>query len=293
MVARAKKALTQKAVDEARATGAVYTMGDAACRGLRLWVGRTGTKRWQRLEGSQTIILGDAASMPLVEARQLASGPVHVAKQAAAGELRTIGALVDRYLATEAAHLAKNTRRPRVVRQFLEGLLDKPLSAMTREAVIARQQALLDQGYKGSSVDTYRKGAIIFANWLVDQNYLDRTPFRKMPRIPIDTAFYCLDDAGIVAIENACHRWAGKPDIACMTMLALCSGLRKGEALALEWSDIDLNRGWLSVRAATTKTRKGRQVPMPKKLISFLQQRRGLLPAKRPFNVASVDYFFS
>ena len=69
MVGRAKTALTQKAVDAARATGKPYTLGDAACPGLRLWVGKTGTKRWQRQEGSQTIILGDAAVISLTQAR--------------------------------------------------------------------------------------------------------------------------------------------------------------------------------------------------------------------------------
>ena len=76
MVGRAKTALTQKAVDAARATGKPYTMGDAACPGLRLWFGKTGTRRWQRQEGAQTIVLGDAATIPLTQARALATGPI-------------------------------------------------------------------------------------------------------------------------------------------------------------------------------------------------------------------------
>ncbi len=112
-------------------------------------MGRQGrTKRWQLCRDGKTTILGDATVIPLAEARQLASGPVAAVK--AAVSLKTIGDYVTRYLTTEAAHLAKNTRRPRVVRQFLAGLLNRPLAELTREWVIARQNELLAEGYKGS-----------------------------------------------------------------------------------------------------------------------------------------------
>src|SRR5262245_43245055 len=133
MVGRARRTLTQRLVDAAKATGTPYTMGDAACSGLRLWVGRKGTRRWQKQEGPRTIILGDAATISLAEARALATRPI----KAVAAEARTIGALVDKYLAANT-HLAKNTQRPRTLRFFLDGLLDKPLAALTREAIIAR-----------------------------------------------------------------------------------------------------------------------------------------------------------
>ena len=60
MAGRAKKALTQRIVDSVRTTGKPQTFGDAACPGLRLWVGGSGTKRWQKREGAKTVILGDA-----------------------------------------------------------------------------------------------------------------------------------------------------------------------------------------------------------------------------------------
>ena len=150
--------------------------------------------------------------------------------------------------------------------------------------MIARQRALLAAGYKGSSTDRYQSAGSTFANWLVEREYLDRSPFRRLPRIPIDDmAFYALDDGGIVLLERACERYA-------RTARRLCDHDRavlrfaEGRGIALEWADIDLDKRQLTVRAATTKTRKGRVGTMPRKLVAFIRQRRDELPAKRPLD---------
>jgi integrase len=287
---KAVTTLTQRAVDAAQPTGKVYAIGDAGCQGLRLWVGATGAKRWQRRIGDKTLVLGDAATMSLADARALAMAPLAVATAAVAtAALATLGSLVDHYLATEAAHLSRNTRRPRIVRQFLAGLLDRPVSALTRQWVIARQQQLLAEGYKGSSVVSYRKGASAFANWLVEHGHLDRTPFHRLPRVPVDESFSCLDDGGMRMLEVRCERHEELP-MACAAMIAMLCGLRKGEVQKLEWRDFDMVRNRLTVRAANTKTRKGRIVGLPAKLVAFLAERRDRLPDHRPFNVPSFDW---
>ncbi len=50
------------------------------------------------------------------------------------------------------------------------------------------------------------------------------------------------------------------------TLLAITTGMRRGEILALRWMDIDLDRGMLSVTRTLEKSRKGGlQFKQPKK----------------------------
>src|SRR5262245_29637907 len=46
--------------------------------------------------------------------------------------------------------------------------------------------------------------------------------------------------------------------------LALASGMRRGELLALEWSDIDLDRGVLRVERSVEETKAGLRLKPPK-----------------------------
>lgn len=45
-------------------------------------------------------------------------------------------------------------------------------------------------------------------------------------------------------------------------LLLLCTGARRGEALGLTWDDVDLAKGVLTIRAATSKTGRTRYVPL-------------------------------
>ena len=289
MVGRAKATLTQRTVDAAKASGKPYTLGDASTPGLRLWVGRNGTKRWQRRIGDETIVLGDAATIPLEKARQLATGKVETAR-AAALPPGTIGTLVGRYLEQVGCELAQNTRRERVLRQYLEPLLARPIEALTRQWLVERRKAMLGQGLKGSTVVTYTKGVRAWVSWLTENDLIVVSPFRrKLPIIPVNRTGKALDDQGKYQVEVACQR---SPDhgIAALVMLSLGCGMRKGEITQLEWNDIDLNRRVIHVRAETTKTRKDRWVAIPVKIAKFVAERRGKLPAVKPFDVPSVDW---
>ncbi len=61
----------------------------------------------------------------------------------------------------------------------------------------------------------------------------------------------------------------GGPLETCVLM-AIGAGLRKGEILSLEWSDVDLDRGVLTVRPENAKGKKGRRVPLPRFVLDHL-----------------------
>lgn len=59
-----------------------------------------------------------------------------------------------------------------------------------------------------------------------------------------------------------------------LVLLALDAGLRRNEALTLDWQDIDFDRGIIRVQSQHTKTQKSRNVPM----IDRLSRELGSLP---------------
>src|SRR6476661_3998260 len=69
-----------------------------------------------------------------------------------------------------------------------------------------------------------------------------------------------LAPAEVTAVLDALRDHALYPIVA----LALATGLRRGELLALEWSDIDLDRASLTVSKSVEETRAGLRIKPPK-----------------------------
>lgn len=74
-----------------------------------------------------------------------------------------------------------------------------------------------------------------------------------------------------------------------MVLVALNTGLRRGELTALDWSDIDLPAKRLLVRAAAAKSGKSRHVPLNKEAVAVMTRwQRQIGTAGRVFNVRDV-----
>lgn len=280
-----RERLTEEYVAGLRPEAKPYTVTDEATRGLRVHVSIKGRRTYQVCRGGTTLVLGRHPALKLKTARELAGAPTTVVKQERQPvELRTVSALIDRYLATGGAHLKPSGRRGPGIRTFLgDHLLARPVSALTHEALFARQEAL-EEYFKGSTVRTYRKSTSIFCNWLREEAELIRkNPCKKLPTIPVDEAFTCLDEPDIFLLERACLRKGVAADTGCVVMMCLNLGLRRGEACALEWSDINWAKRSVHIRAATTKTRKPRDLTLPRKLVEYITARRDRLADKRPF----------
>lgn len=97
---------------------------------------------------------------------------------------------------------------------------------------------------------------------------------RDAPHLTVDQAHALLDAVRGDRLES-------------LFRLMLATGLRRGEALALHWSDVDLDSGQLRVRWTLSRTSKGlqleepktdksrRTVPLPRSAVETLQAHRG------------------
>jgi integrase len=150
-----------------------------------------------------------------------------------------------------------------------------------------------DQGHARETVET--TGAILdqILRWAIGKGFADRCPaltgfggdgvvriFRRV------AAAKCPPSSRIeawtreeVRILIDCARERGEWMADPLLFLAL-TGCRRGEALALEWPDVDLERGRARIRQSlsrgqikTTKAGRGRSVELAPELIAMLQRR--------------------
>ena len=110
----------------------------------------------------------------------------------------------------------------------------------------------------------------------------------KRPGVPRSEAHY-LDTAGVGAVLNAAKESRYYPALA----LIVSTGLRKGEALGLRWSDVNLDDGWLKVRQTLNRIstrlvtsepktdRSRRTVPLSPAVVAMLRRHKATQATER------------
>ncbi len=78
-----------------------------------------------------------------------------------------------------------------------------------------------------------------------------------------------------------------------LVLLAINTGLRRGELTSLTWADVDLQRKALTVAGSNAKSGKTRHVPLNKEAVDVLTRWQRQVPAGRLFDVVSVRKAFN
>jgi len=103
-----------------------------------------------------------------------------------------------------------------------------------------------------------------------EYQWLDDSPMRKVskPTEPRGRVRFLADDER-AALLQACEE-SPNPYLLPVVVLALSTGLRAGELRNLEWRDIDLQRGWITLRETKNGERRG--VPLVGKALELVTQ---------------------
>ncbi len=128
----------------------------------------------------------------------------------------------------------------------------------------------LDEGVAGRTHNFYRRAMFGFCKRLVKFDYLPANPIEAIDPMPDEvaspsrplTVMECealLEAAGEQSADRRLHY-----------LLRLRTGLRGSESARLRWSDVNLERGLLSLRAEVTKNRKADVVPLADDLAEAL-----------------------
>jgi integrase len=175
----------------------------------------------------------------------------------------------ERHVEAKALSLAKTIDYR--LKPFIEHFGDRPLdeirtsdvddliAKMKAPRVIAGRERVLKPASINRAIQLLRH----MFNWAVEREHIDRTPFTKGTRKLIT-----LEEEDNVRkrriSEDEEQRLlaVAPPMLRSMMIAALDTGMRRGEMLELRFADIDWSGGVLVLRGETTKSGKGRQVPI-------------------------------
>jgi integrase len=121
--------------------------------------------------------------------------------------------------------------------------------------------------------NTRRKNLNTFFNWLVSEEFLERSPMKSIKKAKEDRKPRHTTPEVITRMLQACdlNTYNGLRDYIAIA-LSFDTGIRPSEMEQLRYSDFDINNCELTIRAEIAKTRTSRTLPLNPKLVPLIQQ---------------------
>lgn len=251
-------------------------------RGKRYKIGRVGTIRPERAREEAAHILARA---------QLGDDPAGIKRKAKAHSLRTF--VDDVYAPWAEVHVRSHKNTLGRLRANFPSLQPLKLGEISPWHIEKWREGRLRAGKKASTVNRDFDDLKSALGKAVSWGYLDTHPFPDVKRIRTDDAakvrflsddedkalFAALDarNERICQERDSANAWRKErnyemlPDLRKfafadhlkpLALLSLHTGIRRGEAFHLRWSDIDLNRGLLTVHGSSAKSAQTRHIPL-------------------------------
>jgi integrase len=279
---------TQKALDDLATTRKREWVYDEAVPRLAVMVTSNGAKSFyveKTVEGQkQQVHIGKYPQVPIPVARQMATEILlQVVKGEAIGTARKTQDRIEQIpLQTayvEYQEFLERHRKPRTIREyqnqwnrFLAPWANRPLRSLRRREVVALHQAIGDNHGKHQA---NRVVALLRAiiNRAIREHELEiHNPAHAITFYREEGRTRRLSVEELPAFFQAVDEEPNK-DIRDFVLLALFTGARKSNLLAMRWVDVSLEQGLWVIPAAESKTSKQLDVVLPTAALEVLQGR--------------------
>src|SRR5512132_2378858 len=158
------------------------------------------------------------------------------------------------------------------LRRFCRHFGEKPIAGITVEEI---DDWLRDLEGSPKSRANYRANVAVMFSYATKRRMLDFNPVlhTAKPKL-VDTPpeIFTVDE--LRSLLEAATRTA--PDVVPMLAIAAFAGLREAEIQRLDWSEVDLARGHIEVKAAKAKSARRRIIPIRPNLAAWLRPYSGL-----------------
>ena len=206
---------------------------------------------------------------------------------AAANQFHTFAEAADRYLAVLPAMKLKDERnRRRQVVWWQRAIGHIPLAELTPSKISAARDRLESMpvppkvGSKAGAAKRRQPATVVrylaalshvLTVAVEDWGWLSENPVRNVrkPRQPPGRVRFLSSDE-LPRLLEACDQ-STSSCLALVVLIALATGMRRGEILGLRWTDVDLEHGVL--RLEDTKNNERRQVPLLGRALDLLRVR--------------------
>ena len=145
----------------------------------------------------------------------------------------------------------------------------------TRERIVGRDT--IKTGLRDSTIKTYATKLSTFFTWLIQKKIITENPLQYIKlRNPEYTDKRALENEDVKKIYSAIvlhskDALMQKRDTAMVSTLFFC-GLRFGEFISLQVTDIDIEKKLLTVRSETSKSKRIRYVPLNPTVLFHLKE---------------------
>ena len=204
---------------------------------------------------------------------------------------QTVGEWLDRWLKKFCVHLSPYTKRgyENIVEQVKDEIGNIPLQKLTTlhvQTMIANWQERGTSANRGPlSANTIRKHMLCLSaalNKAVELDLMRRNPAKQASLPRVDKPEPEVLDAN--EAQRLLHEVKGR-NIYVPVFLALTTGMRRGEVIALHWSDVDFENACIRVRHSAVqlkgkvifkepKTGRGRVIALPPFAVKELQSHK-------------------
>ncbi len=187
---------------------------------------------------------------------------------------------------------AKSHLRPATLKAYriaLDGLAESaPPGVMLRNALPKHVRSYVMEPDKANATRRHRHRHLkAFFNWCLKRGLMEKSPLSDVPKPKKEKktpAFLSTRDLERLLLAIDAHEEISrdalgkKPDVGWlrdMIRVAVCTGLRRGEAVRLRWQDVDLSSGLLHVRnrdGERTKSGHERTLPLAGDALEVLQR---------------------
>jgi integrase len=233
-----------------------------------------------RHAGKQPKITLDAAKVSLTQARDearrvLAQVELGIDPQAdekakrAEAQRMTFGAAVELYLSAKSETLRPSSLR--LAKMYLTGAryfpFQKPVADVTLSDVSVRLD-IISRDSGSPSANRARARLSAFFLWCLQRGHVTENPVinTEVPKSKSERERVLSDDE-LKAIWNAC----GDDDYGRIIHLLLLTGCRRQEIGSLRWSEVDLNKGTLTIAAERSKNAKPHVLALPAMALDILR----------------------
>lgn len=153
----------------------------------------------------------------------------------------------------------------------LRPILDRPLGDISTADLRDALLTLARGGLAPSTVALRRAHLRWFFKWAHEEGLIGANPALALKPVRVERPEpRSLTDEEIAALRAV---WGRESNVvvASAMELALETGLRLGNVVSLEWSEVDLARGWISIPAARMKGRRDFSAPLSARAVEILK----------------------
>lgn len=281
-----RKKLTTKTIDALPpAKGKRYEVRDAVLPGLHIRVSATGGKVWYlatRVERRmRRIKLGAYPIISLADARQHAQGilrDITLGQYLESGHgspgALTFGDIIPLFIDRHAKRHTKDWKGTQSVLLRMKKLHGKRIDQIKRGEVVDELEAMIadieESGGRGTRANRGLAAIKKLYSWCIDQGIVDLSPVTALkPLIKEVARDRWLTDEEIKSFWRGCET-EGYP-FEQFGKLLLLTGQRLREIAGMRWSELDFQKGTLTLKASRTKNGTLHVLPLPPQAIAILE----------------------